>query len=187
MPGRQILRAGRELRYYTDDRTDELKVTFKGNASYAIHSVTITDAADNSFTAAAGNLVYEDTAAADLAPEVFAAPTATAAAMDFVVDKVRPVMAVSYPTDIESATHKAYYFKEMTATFTVNEHNFDQSVEAPAFVITAKDLAGNTVTENTVKASSGHPEGMRERIPLPSGEMPTIPMRQPTRIWREIP
>ena len=146
--------SGRELRYYTDDRTDELKVTFKGNASYAIHSVTITDAADNSFTAAAGNLVYEDTAAADLAPEVFAAPTATAAAMDFVVDKVRPVMAVSYPTDIESATHKAYYFKEMTATFTVNEHNFDQSVEAPAFVITAKDLAGNTVTENTVKASS---------------------------------
>lgn len=146
--------SGRELRYYTDDRTDELKVTFKGNASYAIHSVTITDAADNSFTAAAGNLVYEDTAAADLAPEVFAAPTATVAAMDFVVDKVRPVMAVSYPTDIESTTHKAYYFKEMTATFTVNEHNFDQSVEAPAFVITAKDLAGNTVTENTVKASS---------------------------------
>lgn len=144
----------RALRAYTDDRTDELKVTFKGNASYAIHSVTITDAADNSFTAAAGNLVYEDTAAADLAPEVFAAPTATAAAMDFVVDKVRPVMAVSYPADIESATHKAYYFKEMTATFTVNEHNFDQSVEAPAFVITAKDLAGNTVTENTVKASS---------------------------------
>lgn len=144
----------RALRAYTDDRTDELKVTFKGNASYAIHSVTITDAADNSFTAAAGNLVYEDTAAADLAPEVFAAPTATAAAMDFVVDKVRPVMAVSYPADIESATHKAYYFEEMTATFTVNEHNFDQSVEAPAFVITAKDLAGNTVTENTVKASS---------------------------------
>ena len=70
--------------------------------------MTITDAADNSFTAAAGNLVYEDTAAADLAPEVFAAPTATVAAMDFVVDKVRPVMAVSYPTDIESATHKAY-------------------------------------------------------------------------------
>lgn len=146
--------SGRELRYYTDDRTDELKVTFKGNASYAIHSVTITDAADNSFTAAAGNLVYEDTAAADLAPEVFAAPTATVAAMDFVVDKVRPVMAVSYPTDIESTTHKAYYFEEMTATFTVNEHNFDQSVETPAFVITAKDLAGNTVTENTVKASS---------------------------------
>lgn len=144
----------RALRAYTDDRTDELKVTFKGNASYAIHSVTITDAADNSFTAAAGNLVYEDTAAADLAPEVFAAPTVTVAAMDFVVDKVRPVMAVSYPTDIESATHKAYYFEEMTATFTVNEHNFDQSVEAPAFVITAKDLAGNTVTENTVKASS---------------------------------
>lgn len=144
----------REMRAYTDDRTDELKVTFKGNASYAIHSVTITDAADNRFTAAAGNLVCEDTAAADLAPEVFAAPSATAAAMNFVVDKVRPVMAVSYPADIESATHKAYYFEEMTATFTVNEHNFDQSVEAPAFVITAKDLAGNTVAENTVQASS---------------------------------
>lgn len=147
------------MREYTDSRISRLCITFKGNASYELHSVSVTDAADNTYTACVQDLKETRRQISDCDPGTFTTPEGTQAPLSFVVDKILPEISVKYTGSKESAVHSGYYFKELTADFTVNEHNFDQRVETPEFVITSRDLEGNQIEGHTVKDASWTSKG----------------------------